>query len=62
VNGAVAASKAQTGSVPASTGVLRIGGNSIWPEWFNGLIDNVRVYNRALTQAQIQADIQTPVA
>ena len=25
---------------------LRIGGNAIWGEWFNGLIDEVRVYNR----------------
>ena len=31
-----------------STGPLRIGGNGVWPEWFNGVIDEVRVYNRAL--------------
>jgi hypothetical protein len=61
VNGAPAGSKAQTGLVPTSAGVLRIGGNGIWPEWFSGLIDNVRIYNRALTQAQIQSDMQTPV-
>jgi hypothetical protein len=61
VNGAPAGSKAQTGLVPASTGALRIGGNGIWPEWFSGLIDNARVYNRALTQAQIQSDMQTPI-
>jgi hypothetical protein len=40
---------------------LRIGGNSIWTEWFNGLIDEVRVYNRALTAAQIQTDMNTSV-
>jgi hypothetical protein len=61
VNGAPAGSKAQTGLVPASTGTLRIGGNGIWPEWFSGLIDNARVYNRALTQVQIQSDMQTPI-
>ena len=27
---------------------------------FNGLIDDVRIYNSALTQAQIQADMNTP--
>jgi hypothetical protein len=59
VNGALAGSKTQTGAVPASTGVLRMGGNGIWPEWFSGRIDNVRIYNRALSQAELQADMQT---
>ena len=34
---------------------LTIGGNAVWGEWFAGLIDEVRIYNRALTQAEIQA-------
>ena len=29
--------------------------------YFNGLIDEVRVYNRALTQAEIQTDMNTPL-
>jgi hypothetical protein len=41
--------------------MLRIGGNTIWSEWFSGLIDEVRVYNRALTGAEIQADMSTPL-
>ena len=40
---------------------LRIGGNSFWGEYFRGLIDDVRIYNRALTAAEIQADMTTPV-
>jgi hypothetical protein len=36
-----------------------MGGNGIWPEWFSGRIDNVRIYNRALSQAELQADMQT---
>jgi len=40
---------------------LRIGGNAIWGEYFNGLIDEVRVYSRALAQSEIQADMNTPV-
>ena len=28
---------------------------------FNGIIDNVRIYNQALSQAEIQADMNTPV-
>ena len=45
----------------ASTGPLRIGGNGIWGEWFAGLIDEVRVYNRALGATEIQQDLQRPV-
>jgi hypothetical protein len=28
---------------------------------FNGIIDNVRIYNRALSQAELQVDMNTPV-
>ena len=28
--------------------------------YFNGVIDDVRIYNRALSQAEIQADMNTP--
>jgi hypothetical protein len=38
-----------------------MGGNGIWPEWFSGPIDNVRVYNWALPQGETQTDMQTPV-
>ena len=44
-----------------STGPLRIGGNAIWGEYFSGLIDEVRIYNRALSQAEIQAEMNAPV-
>jgi hypothetical protein len=58
VDGALVASKAKTGSILNSTGALRIGGNRSWPnEYFKGLIDEVRVYNRALPQAEIQSDM-----
>jgi hypothetical protein len=40
---------------------LRIGGNSVWGEYFSGLIDEVRVYNRALTATQIQTDMTTAI-
>ena len=54
-------SLAVTGAITTSTGALRIGGNSIWGEYFSGLIDEVRIYNRALIAAQIQQDMATPV-
>ena len=61
VNGVQVASRAQSGTMPVSTGAMRIGGNSIWGEYFKGRIDEVRVYNRALTASQIQADMNTPI-
>jgi hypothetical protein len=51
----------QTGAVATSNNPLKIGGNAVWGEWFSGLIDEVRIYNRALTAADIQADMATPV-
>ena len=53
VNGVQSAQLLQVGSLTTSTGSLRIGGNNIWPEWFQGDIDELRVYNRALTAGQI---------
>jgi hypothetical protein len=61
VNGVQVRSKAQTGSASVSTGMLRIGGNSVWGEYFAGLIDEVRIYNRVLGVAEIQTDMNTPV-
>jgi uncharacterized protein YjdB len=61
VNGVEASNKVVGGNIKTSTGALRIGGNSVWGEYFSGLIDEVRVYNRALTAAQIQADMSSPV-
>jgi hypothetical protein len=61
VNGTQVSTGSFSGSMAASTGSLRIGGNSIWGEWFGGLIDEVRVYRRALTAAEITTDMNAPV-
>ena len=44
-----------------STGELRIGGSSTGSQFFSGLIDEVRVFNRARTAAEIAADMNAPV-
>ena len=46
----------QTTSTP-----LRLGGNTYPKEYFQGLIDNVRIYHRPLTASEIQADMARPV-
>ncbi len=61
VNGIEVGSRAVTGIIQVSTGRLRIGGNAVWSEWFAGQIDEVRIYNRGLSAAEIQADMVTPV-
>ncbi len=60
VNGTLIKSKAQAGGLTQTTGPLKVGGD--WSgEMFTGVLDEVRVYNTALTQAQIQTDMNTPI-
>ncbi|WP_283136775.1 LamG-like jellyroll fold domain-containing protein [Rhizohabitans arisaemae] len=61
VDGVQAGSTPRTGPINfAAAGPLRIGGNAVWGEYFSGLIDEVRVYDRALTAAEIVEDMATP--
>jgi hypothetical protein len=62
INGAEVSTVAASGSIIQSSNSLRIGGNGVWGEYFAGLIDEVRVYDRALTATEIQADMATPIA
>ena len=61
VNGTQVASKPATGAITTTSAPLRIGGNAVWSEWFSGQIDDLRIYNRALTAAELQTDMNTPV-
>lgn len=63
VNGSQVGSQAASGDVTTTSGALRIGGTPVFPdEWFDGLIDEVRVYNRALATEEIQTDKNTSVS
>jgi len=61
VNAQQVSSQAVTGAMVNSTSPLRIGGNAVWGEYFQGRIDEVRLYNRALTSTEIQTDMNAPV-
>ena len=61
-NGAVVATSATSGMIQTTATPLRIGGNVPYGEYFQGRIDDVRVYNRALSATEIQTDMATPVA
>ncbi len=61
LNGTLAATKATTGAMPNTANPLRIGGNAVWGEYFAGLIDEVRIYNRALSETELKADMGVAV-
>ena len=62
VNGRLAGTHAQTGPLVTSSQPLHFGGNAVWPEWFAGRLDEIRIYDRALTPAQLQTDMTKAVA
>jgi PKD repeat protein len=65
VNGVQVSSRAQTGAITPTTGPLTIGGDGVThdagPQFWSGLIDEVRIYNRGLSASEIQKDMNTPV-
>ena len=61
VNGELVGRRPLSGSLVMTTGALRIGGNDVWGEYFEGLIDDVRIYNRVLSASEIVADRDTAV-
>lgn len=61
INGALVATRAQTGSMTTSNNPLMVGGNSIWGEYFKGSLDDLRVYSVALSAAEVTNDMNTPV-
>ncbi len=55
----------QAVSLGSVTGALQVGAWMLGSDnydFFGGRIDEVRVYTRALTQAEVQADMKTPIA
>lgn len=60
-NGVLAASQAQTGVIPNSSEPLTIGGNALFQAYWKGSVDEVRVYNRALSASEIKSDMTNAV-
>ena len=61
VNGAQASSGSASGPILRTTDPLWIGGNRPYGEHFQGVIDEARVYDRALGPAEVRAAMATPV-
>jgi hypothetical protein len=61
VNGTQASSRAVSGPIRGTADPLWLGGNRPDGEYFHGLIDQVRVYNRALSLSELRIEMWTPV-
>jgi glucose/arabinose dehydrogenase/PKD repeat protein len=61
VDGVEVANRAQGGTIESSSNPLRLGGDEFFGQFFEGMIDEVRIYNRALAQNEIQTDMNLPV-
>ncbi len=62
VNGIQVASRATTGALTTTTNPLRLGGTTtLAGRFFSGQIDEVRIYNRALSPTELQADMASPI-
>ncbi len=62
VDGRLVASRDVAGPMPHSTLPLWIGGNRPYGEHFDGVIDELRVYARTLSPAELAVDRATPIA
>ncbi len=62
VNGALVRAVGASGPLASGAGALHIGANPARGEYFNGIIDEVRVYSRALTDLEVRADINRLVS
>jgi RHS repeat-associated protein len=64
VDGTLVRTEARTGPIVTSGDPLRIGGTAVFGtnRFFDGTIDEVRVYNHALSAQDVQTDRDTPVS
>ena len=53
VNGVLEKTGTRTGTIPSSIVPLKIGSSSLDARWFNGIIDEVNLWNKALTQEEV---------
>jgi len=50
-----------TETLSTNSGKIRIGSREFSSSYYQGLLDQVRIYNRSLTQEEIQSDMNTPI-
>ena len=60
INGVLDGMQPLTGTIDSPNTPIYIGKRGSW--YFNGIIDEVRIYNRALSAAEVQEDFQNGVS
>jgi len=60
VNGVEASSQRASGTIRSTADPLWIGGNRPYGEYFNGVIDDVRIYDRALSPVEVRDVMYAP--
>ena len=61
VNAVLVSSRAASGGILGTTKPLWIGGNHPYGEYFQGVIDEVRVYDLALSPSEVRAEMSMPI-
>jgi hypothetical protein len=61
VDGTQVSSRAMTGTILGTTDPLWIGGNHPYGEYFDGVIDEARIYERALNSSEVEAEMSAPI-
>ena len=61
LDGASTSYRAVTGAILGTSSPLWIGGNRPYGEYFLGVIDEVRIFNRALSPSAVRAEMVTPI-
>jgi Concanavalin A-like lectin/glucanases superfamily len=61
VDGDEVSRRPTTGAIRGTASPLWIGGNHPYGEYFEGLIDEVRIYDRALSGEEVRAEMATPI-
>ncbi len=59
VNGTMVSSKSLVATITARGMALRMGADASTWQFYKGLLDNVRIYNRTLTPVEVQTDMNT---
>lgn len=61
VNGALVTTQPMSATIVARGNPINVGADISPNQFTKGSLDDLRIYNRALTQAQVQADMMTPI-
>jgi hypothetical protein len=62
VDGELVKDESTTGMAQLTEGDLQIGGSTEHGDFFNGRIDEVRIYNRALSEQEVRPDVTPPTS